>query len=78
MRAPKAMLESFLMDRFVSDRVAVIRFIAPPMRYEGRAKSVGYAYPHSVVVGDHLWVVYSVNKEDIEIARIPLSELKAL
>jgi len=60
------------------DRVAVIRFIAPPMRYEGRAKSGGYAYPDSVVVGDHLWVIYSVNKEDIEIARIPLSELGAL
>ncbi|MFZ5831361.1 MAG: exo-alpha-sialidase [Planctomycetota bacterium] len=60
------------------DRVAVIRFVAPPMRYEGRAKSAGYAYPHSMVVGDHLWVIYSVNKEDIEIARIPLSELEAL
>jgi len=60
------------------DRVAVIRFVAPPMRYEGRAKSGGYAYPHSVVVCDHLWVIYSVNKEDIEIARIPLSELEAL
>jgi hypothetical protein len=60
------------------DRMAVIHFVAPPMRYEGRSKSIGYAYPHSVVVGDHLWVIYSVNKEDIEIARIPLYDLKSL
>jgi hypothetical protein len=57
------------------DRVAVIRFIAPPQRYEGRAKSIGFAYPHSVVVGDSLWVIYSVNKEDIQLTRIPLVEL---
>ncbi len=57
------------------DRVAVIRFIAPPQRYEGRSKSIGYAYPHSVVVGDNLWVIHSVNKEDIELTRIPLNEL---
>jgi hypothetical protein len=60
------------------DRMAVICFIAPPQRYAGRAKSGGYAYPHSVVAGDYLWMIYSVNKEDIEIARIPLSELEAL
>jgi hypothetical protein len=34
-------------------------------------------YPHSVVVGDHLWVIYSVNKEEIEITRIPLYELES-
>jgi len=60
------------------DRAGVIRFIAPPQRYAGRAKSGGYAYPHSVVVGDHLWAIYSVNKEDIEIARIPLTSLSTL
>lgn len=57
------------------DRMAVIRFVAPEQRYKGRSKSIGYAYPHSTVVGEHLWVIYSVNKEDIEIARIPLSNL---
>ena len=60
------------------DRVAVIRFVPPLQRYKGRAKSIGYAYPHSVIVGDNLWVIYSVNKEDIEIARIPLSKLDKL
>ena len=57
------------------DRMAVLRFLPPPQRFQGRAKSIGYAYPHSVVIGDSLWVLYSVNKEDIEIARIPLSEV---
>ncbi len=57
------------------DRVAVIRFVPPPMRFKGRAKSVGFQYPHSVVVGDNLWVMYSVNKEDIEVTRIPLEAL---
>jgi hypothetical protein len=65
-------------DGLTFDRMAVIRFVAPDKRYEGRSKSFGYAYPHSVVVGDDLWVIYSVNKEDIEIARIPLLELEAL
>ncbi|MHC4630653.1 MAG: sialidase family protein [Planctomycetota bacterium] len=60
------------------DRMAVIRFLAPEPRYEGRSKSVGYAYPHSTVVEDNLWVIYSVNKEDIEIAHIPLSKLDKL
>jgi hypothetical protein len=60
------------------DRMAVLRFLAPDQRYEGRAKSAGYAYPHSTIVEDNLWVIYSVNKEDIEIARIPLSKLDKL
>ncbi len=33
---------------------------------------------HSIVIGKRLGVVYSVNKEDIEIARIPLSSLDKL
>lgn len=60
------------------DRLAVIRFLPPPKRFEGRSKSVGYAYPHSVVVKDHLLVIHSVNKEDIELTRIPLEELYKL
>ncbi len=65
-------------DGLEFDRSVVIRFVAPEQRYEGKAKSIGYQYPHSVVVGEYLWVIYSVNKEDIEIARIPLSSLDKL
>jgi hypothetical protein len=65
-------------DGLTFDRMAVIRFVAPEQRYEGRSKSIGYAYPHSVVIGDYLLLIYSINKEDIEIARIPLKELYTL
>lgn len=60
------------------DRTTMIRYLSPPMRYQGRAKSVGYQYPHSVVAGEYLWVIYSVNKEDIQLTRIPLDELYKL
>ena len=65
-------------DGLEFDRCAVIRFVAPPRRYEGKAKSIGYQYPHSVVAGKQLWVIYSVNKEDIQLARIPLKKLYKL
>lgn len=57
------------------DRVAIIRFISPPIRHEGLEKTIGYQYPHSVVDGDDLWVLYSVNKEDVQVTRIPLETL---
>lgn len=61
------------------DRMAVIKFGTPGQRYEGKSKGAGgFQYPHSVVVGKHLWVIYSVNKEDVEVTRIPLAELYAI
>jgi len=57
------------------DRVAIIRFISSPIRHKGLEKSIGYQYPHSVVAGKDLWVIYSVNKEDVQLMRIPLEEL---
>ena len=73
----RAMLAiSLSRDGLEFDRMAVIRFVAPSTRYAGKAKGgVGYQYPHSVVVGESLWVIYSVNKEDMEVARIPLAQL---
>lgn len=72
----RAMLAiSLSRDGLKFDRMAVIKFIAPEQRYAGNAKSDGYQYPHSVIVGDYLWIIYSINKEDIEVARIPLLEL---
>ncbi|MCU0377625.1 MAG: exo-alpha-sialidase [Bacteroidales bacterium] len=60
------------------DRVAIIRFISPPLRYKGLEKTIGYQYPHSVVAENDLWVIYSVNKEDVEVTRIPLNGLYEL
>lgn len=42
------------------------------------AKSIGWQYPHSVGVWEHLWVIYSFKKEEIEVAGIPLPELYSL
>jgi hypothetical protein len=60
------------------DRVGIIRYITPPIRHPGLEKTIGYQYPHSVVAGNDLWVVYSVNKEDVQVTRIPLETLYSL
>ena len=66
-------------DGLKFDRMAVIKFSAPGQRYEGKSKGAGgYQYPHSEVVGNHLWIIYSINKEDVEVTRIPLEELYSL
>ena len=49
----------------------------PPLRYEGQYKRPGYHYPKSVVWGDFLYVGYAVNKEDVEVTRVPLDSLSA-
>ncbi|MBC8026968.1 MAG: exo-alpha-sialidase, partial [Steroidobacteraceae bacterium] len=47
-----------------------------PRRYEGRYKRPGYHYPKSVIWGDHLYVSYATNKEDVELTRVPLTGLR--
>jgi hypothetical protein len=43
--------------------------------FEGTYKDTGYGYPHSMLLGNHLYVIYSVNKEDIEVLRLSLDQL---
>ena len=62
-------------DGYLFDKNFVIACEPETMKYRGRAKGTGFHYPHSVVAGDYLFVIYSQNKEDIHIAKIPLSEL---
>ncbi len=45
------------------------------LRYPGKAKTLGYSYPKSMVHDGYLYVAYSVNKEDVEYTRVPLSSL---
>ena len=54
-----------------------MRYGAPARRYDGLHKDYGFAYPGAYVSRDRgsLVVVYSVNKEDIEMLELPLSEL---
>jgi hypothetical protein len=63
-------------DGFAFDRAWAIRYGAPKIRYKGAHKGVGYQYPNATIVGDDLWVVYSVGKEDIGVTRVPLAALQ--
>ncbi|MGC4092950.1 MAG: exo-alpha-sialidase [Polyangiaceae bacterium] len=48
----------------------------PPRRYEGKAKTIGYNYPKSIVAGAYLYVSYATNKELVELTRVPLTSLR--
>ncbi|MBS1824838.1 MAG: exo-alpha-sialidase [Acidobacteria bacterium] len=69
---------SFSRDGWSFDRPLVIRRNLPARRFAGRAKGSGSAqYPHAIEHGGSLWVIYSTNKEDIDIAEIPLAKIGA-
>ncbi len=37
-----------------------------PQRYPGKAKTLGYSYPKSMVYNGRLYMAYATNKEDVE------------
>jgi hypothetical protein len=45
-------------------------------RVPGRHKENGYHYPNSIVDGDRLLVIYSVNKEDIEVGVVDTTSFR--
>jgi hypothetical protein len=49
----------------------------PFHRAAGRRRASGFQHPHSIVVGDSVWLIYAISKEDIELARISLTEFTA-
>jgi hypothetical protein len=54
-----------------------VRRDPPARRFEGRAKGSGSVqYPHAIEHNGSLWVIYSINKEDIEVAEIPIRGLE--
>ena len=60
------------------DKAFALRFGGSELqarRYDGKAKTLGYSYPKSMVHDGHLYVAYSVNKEDVEYTRVPLTSL---
>lgn len=74
-RDPLAM--SFSRDGWTFGGPEAVRKGAPARRYEGRAKGSGsYQYPHAIEHDGRLWVIYSTNKEDIEISDFPLQGRK--
>ena len=67
---------SFSRDGWTFEQPWAIRRQPPPRRYEGRAKASNTVqYPHAVERNGSLWVIYSTNKEDIEVSELPLREL---
>lgn len=65
-------------DGILFDHLANVHSEVPPKRFWGREKRPGPQYVRGIIEGNgnppgqDLWVVYSVNKEDIWISRIPI------
>jgi hypothetical protein len=67
---------SFSADGWVYDRPLALRKNGPPARLSARKSGSGsLQYPHAVEHNGSLWVIYSTNKEDIEISEFRLREL---
>ncbi len=62
-------------DGRVFDRAWIVRNEPTTRRFEGKHKLDGWQYPHAVVYRESLHVAYSINKEDVEVVRIPLAKL---
>lgn len=60
------------------DNILAVHGEVPPRRYAGRAKDFGPQYMRGITEGNgtppggELWLTYSMNKEDIWIARVPV------
>ena len=62
-------------DGEVFDREYVIDDRFRSLRHPGKYKGGIYAYPDAMVVGEKLYVICSVNKEDIHVYSFPISQL---
>lgn len=64
----------FSADGICFDRALLLRSgnSLQPQRYPGKAKTLGYSYPKSMVHNGRLYVSYATNKEDVECTIIPL------
>lgn len=43
-------------------------------KMSGISKDAGYNYPDAMIWGDHLYIIYTINKEAVEIMKLPLSQ----
>ncbi len=60
------------------DRVAILRDEDTSPRLPGRFKGPGYQYPNAISHEGRLHLIYSVNKEDVEVLSVSLTDLEAL
>ena len=58
------------------DREWIVDDVFRPRRIEGIAKGGIYGYPHTMIHGDSLYIICSINKEDVHVYRILLKDLK--
>jgi hypothetical protein len=64
-------------DGRVFDRAWIVKNAPTTRRFDGKHKLDGWQYPHAVIFRDFLHVAYSINKEDVGVARIDLQALSA-
>jgi len=75
-RFPMAIMTSD--DCYEFDNLLCLNGEVPPMRYQGIHKNVGPQYFRGIAEGNgnppgkHIWMTYSVNKEDIWVTRTPV------
>lgn len=62
-------------DGYAFDKHYIIEDEPLPMRFEGMFKHGIYGYPHTLLIGDTMYVIYSINKEDIAVSAFSLSQL---
>jgi hypothetical protein len=66
---------SFSRDGWTFSHPMALRKGAPERRYAGKSKGSGsFQYPHAIEHAGSLWVIYSTNKEDIEISQFKLGD----
>lgn len=65
-------------DGLVYDRIGNVRTEETTRRWAGRAKGRGYQYMRGFEHEGKLYTIYSVNKEDIVVSIIPISEFEKL
>jgi hypothetical protein len=67
---------SFSRDGWTFGNPLAVRKNAPPQRFPGRSKSPdSFQYMHALEFEGALWVVYSTNKEDIEISEFRITDI---
>lgn len=54
-------------DGYVFDHEYVIADELIPLKYPGSFKGGTYGYPHSIIVDDKMYVICSINKEDLKL-----------
>lgn len=66
---------SFSKDGQLFSEPRSVRRNAPRPRFHTSRSGGSFQYPHAVEAGGSLWIIYSTNKEDIEITEVMLRDL---